>query len=110
MMRPKRSTRMLYIIGPTTIDCYHAAKAFGLEPPYIENFRMIKSAEALRGTTPGTPFIAVHRDTWLATRQGEQLDLALSLMQRQGRLRIANEADLKAHRMYDDAPLRETRV
>lgn len=106
-MRPKRSARMLYIIGPTTLDCYRAAKAFGLEPPAIEGFRMIKSAYALRGVTPGTPFIAINRDTWLATREGEKLDRALSLLQQLGRLRIATDADLKAHRMYDDAPLRE---
>lgn len=109
-MRSKHGKRMLYIIGPTTLDCYRTAKAFGFQPPYIENFRLIKTAYALRGVTPGTPFIAINRDTWLATETGRALDLALTLMQRQGKLRIANDGDLQEHRMYDDAPVREARA
>lgn len=109
-MKTHRSSRTLLIIAPTLFECAKAAEAHGLTPGEIENFRNVTKAYALRGVTAGTPFIAINRRNWHATPDGYELDLALEAYQRQGRVRIAQEDDIAAHRMFDCVPMREARV
>ncbi len=95
--RPK----ILLIIAPSLFECYHTARAHGLEPGRIQNFRNITKALDLRGVRPGTPFISNNRDSWPATHAGFDLDRALETLQRTGRVRIAQPDDLEACRMPD---------
>jgi len=59
--------------------------------------RTITSAYALRGTRPGTPFITHERARWvMAMRAVFDLDQAIDLMVRTGRLRPASSDDIAA--------------
>lgn len=109
-MNPARASRTLLIIAPSLHECAKAAEAHGLRPGQIDNFRNITRAYALRGVTAGTPFIAINRWNWHATPVGYDLDLALEAYQRQGRVRIAQEDDIAAHRIFDQVPVWEARV
>lgn len=102
-------TRTLYIIAPTLHACARTALAHGLHPPAIENFRNITRAHHLRGVSAGTPFITIDRDSWADTAEGRELDAALTAYQRSGRLRIAQDDDLRAASPYDDLPSRTIR-
>lgn len=106
----KRSPRVLLIIAPSIFECYHAAKQWGLTPGQIENFRNVTKAIELRGVTPGTPFICINRDNWPATREGFELDAALTALQRLGRVRMMQDDDLPNYRAFDGVPLRELRA
>ena len=106
----KRSPRVLLIIAPSIYECYHAAKAWGLTPGQIENFRNVTKASELRGVTAGTPFICINRNNWSATRDGFDLDAALSALQRLGRVRMMQDDDLPNYRAYDGVPMREMRA
>jgi hypothetical protein len=110
MMKPHRTNRVLLIVAPSLFECYHAAKEWGLTPGQIENFRNVTRAIELRGVSVGTPFIAINRDSWTATRDGYDLDATLSALQRLGRVRIAREDDLPNYRAFDDVPMREGRA
>jgi hypothetical protein len=107
MIKLVKRDRILLIVAPTLFECFHAAKQNGLEPPYIQGFRNVTRAIQLRGVRRGTPFIAVNRECWRATAEGFDLDLALEALQRQGAVRIAQEDDIHACRMYDGVPMRE---
>jgi hypothetical protein len=102
----KTRPRALYIIAPTLLQCHRTATAHGLHPPAIDHFRNITRACQLRGTSPGTAFITHGREFWGDTAEGFELDAAVTLLQRTGRLRIAQEDDLAACRLYDDLPPR----
>lgn len=91
---PRRKERPLLIIAPSLFECWHAAKVHGLVPPAIENFRNVTRAIGLRGVTPGSPYILVNRDSWGATREGFELDQALSALERLGRVRPAGPDDI----------------
>ncbi len=106
MIKLMKRDRTLLIVAPTLFECFHAAKENGLVPPHIQGFRNVTRAIQLRGVRPGTPFIAVNRENWGSTQVGYDLDVALSTLQRQGVVRIAQEDDLDACRMYADVPMR----
>lgn len=95
---------MLLIIAPDLFGCFKAAKAFGLEPPFIENHRNVTRASQLRGIDPGTPFITHDRENWDKTQAGYDLDVAVTCHVRTGHLRIAQPDDIAAHRSYGDLP------
>lgn len=105
----KSPSRMLLIIAPSLYECAKAAEAHGLTPGHIDNFRNVTRAYALRGVSAGTPYIAINRWNWHATPEGYELDLALEAYQRLGRVRIAQQDDIAAHRMFDQVPMREGR-
>ncbi len=93
---PARPKRVLLIVAPTLLECFHAAKEYGLTPPHIDNFRKLtKACCQLRGVRAGTPFIAINRRSWAATPHSFELDQALDLCLRTGRVRIAQPDDLK---------------
>lgn len=110
MTRLTRHERTLLIIAPSLFECAHAARQWGLVPGQIENFRNVTRAIQLRGLRPGTPFISINRESWPATKEGHDLDLALDAVLRRGLVRIAQDDDIAAHRAYDGVPLREARV
>ena len=110
MIKLMNRDRILLIVAPTLFECFHAARENGLNPPHIQGFRNVTRAIQLRGVRPGTPFIAVNRDGWGATQVGYDLDIALSTLQRQGIVRIAQDDDIDACRMYADVPMREARA
>jgi len=87
--------RVLLVIAPTLYQCVKTAKDFGIEPGLSETMRTVCDAYKLRGWSAGTPFIAQDRGSWPATKAGHDLDTALNALVRLGRLRIANERDLK---------------
>lgn len=91
---PRRKDRPLLIIAPSLFECWHAAMEHGLTPPAIENFRNVTRAIGLRSVTPGTPYILINRDSWGATREGFELDQALSALERLGRVRPAGPDDI----------------
>jgi len=99
-MKPERP-RVLLIIAPSLFECYHAARAHGLEPGRIQNFRNITKAADLRGIRTGTAFITANRSSWPATQAGFDLDRMLETLQRTGTVRIAQSDDLDACRMPD---------
>jgi hypothetical protein len=109
-MRPFRTDRQLLIIAPTLFECAKAAEANGMVPGRIENFRNVTRAHALRGISVGTPFIAINRDSWSATKDGHDLDVALAALQRQGRVRLAQPDDIAAHCEFDASALRQARL
>lgn len=106
---PARPKRVLLIVAPSLIECFHAAKEHGLTPPHIDNFRNVTKASQLRGVRPGTPFIAINRKNWTSTPHGFELDQAIDLCLRTGRVRIAQPDDLKACQPNADVPKREAR-
>lgn len=110
MIKIMKRERILLIVAPTLFECFHAAREHGLTPPHMEGFRNVTRAIQLRGVRHGTPFISINRDGWSATQVGYDLDVALSTLQRQGVLRIAQEDDIKACRMYSGVPMREARA
>lgn len=95
---------MLLIIAPDLFGCAKAAKAFGLVPPHIENYRSVTKASQLRGLDPGTPFITFDRQNWGNTQASYDLDLAVTCYVRTGQLRIAQPDDIEAHRSYPGVP------
>lgn len=97
MVRLKPFERPLYIIAPDLAQCHRAALAHGLNPSVMENVRCITSAYQLRGTRPGTPFITHERQAWVRAMPGVfDLDLAIDVAVRTGRLRVAASDDIKA--------------
>ncbi|WP_339760755.1 hypothetical protein [uncultured Hoeflea sp.] len=91
--------RPLYIIAPDLWQCRRAALAHGLDPESLGTVRCITSAYQLRGTRPGTPFITHGRDAWVRAMPGVfDLDQAIDLLTRTGRLRVASSDDLTAAR------------
>lgn len=97
MARINAAPRPLYIIAPSLWHCHQAAIAHGLKPDRMENVRCITSAYQLRGTRAGTPFITHARETWVRAEPGiYDLDQALDLMVRTGRLRVAQPDDIAA--------------
>ena len=99
--------RTLYVIAPTMHECVLTARAFGFIEGQMQYFRNVTSAFQLRGTSPGTPFIARPADLWRRDEQADALATAMQVMQAQGRLRIAQEKELGAYRMFDDIPFRK---
>ncbi|WP_152008993.1 hypothetical protein [Hoeflea sp. EC-HK425] len=99
MARVLREQRPLYIIAPSLWQCREAALAHGLDPETLENTRSITSAYQLRGTRPGTPFITHRRENWVRSMPGiYELDQAIDLLTRTGRLRVAGDDDIAAAR------------
>ena len=99
MVRLGPSERPLYIIAPNMAMCHRAALAHGLNPERMDNVRCITSAYALRGTRAGTPFITFERQSWVKAMQTVfELDQAIDLLVRAGRLRLAARDDLEAVR------------
>lgn len=103
-MARKRRGRVLLIIAPDMLGCAKAAKAFGLVPPHIENYRNVTRAAQLRGIDPGTPFITFDRHSWGNTQVSYDLDVAVTCYTRTGHLRIAQPDDIEAHRSYPGVP------
>lgn len=101
--------RTLYVIAPTLHECVLTARDFGFVEGQMQHFRNVTNALQLRGTTPGTPFIARPRHLWSAIRHTEELALAMQAMQAQGRLRIAQDVELGTYRMFDGVAFREAR-
>lgn len=99
--------RTLYVIAPTLHECVLTARDFGFIEGQMQHFRNVTSAFQLRGTMTGTPFIARSADVWRRDAQADALATAMQIMQAQGRLRIAQEKELGAYRMFDDIPFRE---
>lgn len=110
LLARKKTPRVLLIVAPSLFECYHAAKAHGLTPGQIDNFRNVTRAIELRGVTPGTPFICINRDSWASTPNGFELDQALWALQRLGRVRLMQDDDLPNYRAYDGVPMREMRA
>lgn len=99
MARTFRRPRPLYIIAPDLWQCHKTARAHGLDPGALNGVRCITSAYQLRGARPGTPFITHERDAWLRSMPGVfELDQAIDLLTRLGRLRIAHADDIAAAR------------
>jgi hypothetical protein len=103
---PKTTPRILLIVAPSLHHCHRTACHWGLVPPHIQNFRNITRAQMFRGVTAGTPFITFGRDWWADMPDGYDLDQTLTAMQRLGRVRIAQDDDIAACRMYADIPAR----
>lgn len=101
--------RTLYVIAPTLHECVLAVREFGFVEGQMQHFRNVTSAFQLRGTSPGTPFIARPAHLWGRSGNADALATALQVMQAQGRLRIAQERELGAYRMFDDIPAKEAR-
>lgn len=101
--------RTLYVIAPSLHECVLTARDFGFVEGQMQHFRNITRAIQLRGISHGTPFIARPAHLWSAGSHAEELSLALRAMQAQGRLRIAQDAELGTYRMFDDIPFREAR-
>tara|TARA_R110002020_G_scaffold467027_4_gene690190 strand:+ start:6766 stop:7092 length:327 start_codon:yes stop_codon:yes gene_type:complete len=99
MARINAAQRPLYIIAPSLAECHKAALANGLNPAGLENVRCITRADHLRGTRAGTPFITHNRAHWVKAMPGVfDLDQAIDVMVRTGRLRVAQSDDLAAAR------------
>lgn len=99
MVRLRASDRPLYIIAPNMAMCHRAALAHGLNPARMENVRCITCAYALRGTRAGTPFITFERQSWVKAMPAVfELNQAIDLLTRTGRLRVAARDDLEAVR------------
>lgn len=96
---PMRRARTLLIVAPSLYQCFHAARANGLVPGEIENFRNVTRAIELRGVTAGTPYITFDRQTWCVTEQGFDLDQALTALERRGCVRPAGPDDIDNSRM-----------
>ena len=73
-----RPDRVLLIVAPSLVECHRTATEFGLDPRRLCNFRAITKAALLRGTTRGTPFIAIDRDQWCRTPEGRALWLMVN--------------------------------
>lgn len=101
--------RTLYVIAPTLHECVLTARDFGFVEGQMQHFRNVTSAFQLRGTMPGTPFIARARHLWNVRPHSDALALAMKAMQAQGRLRLAQDGELSLYRMFDDIPFREAR-
>lgn len=89
-MKPERS-RILLIVGSNIVECYHTARAFGLDLTQVGQIRCVTKPLGLRGWSRGTPFIAGNRSSW-----PETLDIALYALTNGGHLRLANDKDLAA--------------
>ena len=99
MARVHHEPRPLYIIAPDLWQCRRTALAHGLDPESLGAVRCITSAYQLRGTRPGTPFITHGRATWVRAMPGVyELDQAIDLLTRTGRLRVAGNDDIAAAR------------
>lgn len=97
MARILREPRPLYIIAPDLWQCRRTALVHGLNPESLGDVRCITSAYQLRGTRPGTPFITHGRETWVRAMPGVyDLDQAVDLLTRTGRLRLAGPDDIAA--------------
>jgi len=97
--RLTRDPRPLYIIAPNMAGCYRTALAHGINPETLGSVRCITSAYQLRGTRPGTPFITHRRENWVCSMPGiYELDQAIDLLTRTGRLRVAGDDDIAAAR------------
>jgi hypothetical protein len=70
--------------------------------------RAISSANQLRGTAAGTPFITHGRQAWEDTPEGHELDCVVKTLQRIGRLRVAQPDDLAACNPLDGLSVRES--
>lgn len=91
----REQPRILLVVAPTADEAYATAKAYGIDPACCAGLlRTVTSASLLRSWSRGTPFIALHRDTWLRSARGEALERTLDLKQRCGHLRIANQRDI----------------
>lgn len=95
--------RTLMIVAPSLYEAHRAALAHGLDPARMGPVRVVTRACALRGTTPGTPFITHNRDAWPGTERGFALDEAVTALQRLGRLRPAGADDIEAAREGESA-------
>jgi hypothetical protein len=82
-------TRILLVVAPSIVECYHTAREFGLNLMHVGDMRCVTKAHHLRGWSRATPFIALHRERW-----PEDLDQALDALTRLGQLRIASDRDL----------------
>ena len=80
-MRRERP-RTLYVIAPSTIECVETVRAFGMVPVEMEHHRNITCAYSLRGTLPGTPFIAKPAADWRPGPNTDALALATELQMR----------------------------
>jgi hypothetical protein len=102
----KRTPRTLYIIAPSLFLCHRTATHWGLDPKTMVNTRNITEAYHLAGTRAGTAFITFGREFWHETPRGFDLDRTVTLLQRTGKLRIAQDDDLDACRPFDALPSR----
>jgi hypothetical protein len=98
--------KILLIIAPTLYDCCKTAVHWGFTIGQIDNFRNVTKPIELRSVHPGTPFITFDRENWGKTRQGFDLDQLVATLQRTGKLRIAQDDDIAAHRSYEGVPFR----
>ncbi|MGJ8570207.1 MAG: hypothetical protein ACSHXI_05830 [Hoeflea sp.] len=97
--RLTREPRPLYIIAPDLWQCRQTALAHGLDPDLLGTVRIINSAYQLRGTRPGTLYITHGREGWVHAMPGVfDLDQAIDLLTRLGRLRVAASDDVAAAR------------
>lgn len=101
--------RTLYVIAPSMIECVETARAFGLVPSELEHHRNITCAYSLRGTLPGTPFIAKPAADWRAGPNTDALALAVKALQLQGKLRIMGQDEAPLYQAFSDMPRREMR-
>lgn len=92
-MRERRQ-RILLIVAPTLLECRRAVSEFGLDLDNLDRMRSVTRAHHLRGWSPGTPFIAINRETWSRDQAALDLDRTLDACIAAGRLRIAGERDL----------------
>lgn len=106
----RQRPRTLYIIAPSLILCHRTATEWGLDPVTMRHTRNVTRAYSLRGTMAGTPFITYGREFWPHTPEGLDLDRVVTILQRDGRLRIAQEADLDDCRPFDGLPSRPVPV
>jgi len=101
--------RTLYVIAPTMIECVETARAFGMVPAEMEHHRNITCAYSLRGTLPGTPFIAKPAADWRPGPNTDALALAVKALQMQGKLRIMRAQEAPLYQAFSDMPRREMR-
>lgn len=90
--------RTLYVIAPSMALCASTVRDYGFAPGEIEHHRNITRAYHLRGTAPGTPFIALPVALWGTGAEATELAAVMKALQAQGRLRIAQDAELKDYR------------
>lgn len=107
-MRRERP-RTLYVIAPSMIECVETVRAFGMVPVEMEHHRNITCAYSLRGTLPGTPFIAKPAADWRPGPNTDALALAVKALQLQGRLRILGAHEINDYQAFSDMPRREMR-
>jgi len=98
--------RTLLIIAPTLYQCCKTAEHWGFTLGQIDNFRNVTRAIGLRGVSAGTPFLTFGREHWCDHPHGFNLDQAVETLQRIGKLRIAQDDDIAAHRSYGAVPFR----